>query len=57
VNEPKTIYGKAPVPVIAPLAKRLEKHWEVQGAPQAHLIFVSRRKDAKIWKQYAPQLG
>jgi integrase len=43
VNEPKTTESKAPVPVIAPLAKRLEKHREAHGTPTAGFIFVSRR--------------
>lgn len=43
VNELKTTDSKAPVPVIAPLARRLEKHREANGMPTAGFIFVSRR--------------
>lgn len=43
VTEPKTTESKAPVPIIRPLAKRLEKHREAHGAPQAGFIFVSGR--------------
>ncbi len=39
VNEPKTTESKAPVPVIAPLTKRLEKHREAHRAPTAGFIF------------------
>ena len=43
VSEPKTRESKAPVPVIAPLAKRIEKHREAHSAPQTGFIFMSRR--------------
>lgn len=42
VNEPKTTDSKAPVPVIEPLAQRLEKHREAHGALEAGFIFTSR---------------
>lgn len=48
VNEPKTTEGKAPVPVIAPLAKRLGRHREAQGAAQAGFMFVCRRYGGKL---------
>jgi integrase len=43
---PKTTESKAPVPVIAPLGQRLEKHREAHCAPQAGFILVPRRKGA-----------
>jgi integrase len=48
VSEPKTKESKAPVQVIAPLAKRLEKHREAQGAPTSGFIFVSRHYGGKF---------
>jgi integrase len=43
VSEPKTTESNAPVPVIGPLAKRLDKHREAHGAPTSGFIFTSRR--------------
>lgn len=43
VDEPKTEQSKAAIPVIAPLAQRLEKHRQAQGGPQTGFIFLSRR--------------
>lgn len=48
VNKPKTERSKGAVPVIAPLAERLEKHRQAQGGPQTGLIFVSRRYGDKV---------
>ena len=39
VDEPKTAKSKAPVPVIAPLAKFLDRHRERCGNPETGLIF------------------
>ena len=43
VTEPKTERSDSVIPVIAPLAKILEKHRHAQGNPQAGFVFVSRR--------------
>ena len=43
VTEPKTRKSRAPVPVIAPLAKALQKHRFTQGNPDSGLIFRSRK--------------
>lgn len=43
VSEPKTKESKGAIPVIAPLARRIEKHRQAHGAPQTGFIFVSRR--------------
>jgi len=43
VTEPKTERSDSVIPVIAPLAKILEKHRHAQGNPRAGFVFVSRR--------------
>jgi integrase len=43
VTEPKTTKSKAPVPVIAPLARALDNHRLRQGNPQTGLIFASEK--------------
>lgn len=48
VSEPKTRESKAPVPIIAPLAKRLEKHREANGTSASQFIFFSRRYGGKL---------
>lgn len=48
VSEPKTRESKAPVPIIAPLAKRLEKHREANGTSASQFIFFSRRYGGKF---------
>lgn len=40
-DEPKSTKSKAPVPVIAPLAKYLERHRQASGNPATGLIFKS----------------
>lgn len=42
VDEPKTNKGRAPVPVIAALAKYLDKHRATSGDPATGLIFKSK---------------
>lgn len=42
VDEPKTERSKSAVPVIAPLAKLLEKHCRAQGNPQTGFVFGTR---------------
>jgi hypothetical protein len=39
--KPKTRKSKAPVPIIAPLAKRLNLHLELMGSPKTGLMFKS----------------
>ena len=39
--EPKTPKSKAVVPIIAPLAQRLNRHLELMGSPKAGLMFPS----------------
>jgi len=46
VSEPKTERSKSVIPLVAPLAQRLEKHRQAQGAPQTGFIFVSCRHGA-----------
>ena len=43
VSEPKTERSKSVIPVIGPLAQRLEKHRQVRGGPTSGFIFVSCR--------------
>lgn len=43
VSEPKTERSKSVIPVIAPLAQRLEKHRKAQGEPTSGFVFVSVR--------------
>jgi integrase len=43
VTEPKTTKSKAPVTVIAPLARALDNHRLRQGNPQTGLIFASEK--------------
>jgi integrase len=43
VTEPKTEQSDSVIPVIAPLAKVLDKHRHAQGDPQTGFVFVSRR--------------
>jgi len=42
IHEPKTGQSKAPVPVIDPLAKKLESYRLTQGNPRSGLMFASR---------------
>ncbi len=44
VSDPKTRASKAPVPVIAPLLKFLERHRVIMGNPQSWL-------DIRIWQR------
>lgn len=44
VSEPKTERSKSVIPVIGPLAQRLEKHRQARGGPISGFIFVSARK-------------
>ncbi|MCL5671407.1 MAG: tyrosine-type recombinase/integrase [Acidobacteria bacterium] len=43
VSEPKTERSKSGIPVIGPLAQRLEKHRQARGGPTYGFIFVSAR--------------
>lgn len=43
VSEPKTERSKSVIPVIGPLAQRLEKHRQTRGGPISGFIFVSAR--------------
>ncbi len=43
ISEPKTRESKASVPVIAPLATKLESYRQTQGSPTSGLMFASRK--------------
>lgn len=48
VSEPKTERSKSVIPLIGPLAQRLEKHRQARGGPTSGFIFVSACKESQL---------